>query len=106
MTTFDQRENAFEAEFAHRNELEFKVRERAVTLLALWAAERLGKPAEAGKAYARDIVAMDVESSNPDAVLARIVKELSARGVGEQDVRKAMDRFRAQADAALRGTAS
>jgi hypothetical protein len=106
MTTFDRRENAFEAEFAHRSELEFKARERALTLLALWAAERLGKPAEAGKAYAQDIVAMDVESSNPDAVLARIVKDLSARGVGEADVRKAMDRFRAQAEAAIRDRAS
>jgi hypothetical protein len=30
MTSFDERENAYEAEFAHREELEFKVREQAV----------------------------------------------------------------------------
>ena len=106
MTSFDQRENAFEAEFAHRNELEFKIRERAVKLLALWAGERLGKAAETAEAYAQEIVALDVASPKGDVALARITKDLSARGVGEQDVRKAMDRFRAQADAAMRGKAS
>jgi hypothetical protein len=37
MTSFDQRENAYEAEFAHREELKSKVRERANKLLALCA---------------------------------------------------------------------
>ena len=102
MTSFDQLEHAFEAEFAHRDELAFKVRQRAIRLLALWAAERLGKPGQAGQAYVQDIVAIDIASPTPDVALGRIVADLSARGVNEQDVRRMMDQFLAQAHASLR----
>jgi hypothetical protein len=70
MTSFDEREKAYEAEFAHKEELKFKARERAITLLAVWAAQRLGKSAEAGERYAKGIVAMDV--ANPDVALGRL----------------------------------
>jgi hypothetical protein len=65
MTSFDERENAYEVEFAHREELRFKVREQAVKLLALWAAERLGKSGRAAEAYAKDIVAIDLQTRSP-----------------------------------------
>jgi hypothetical protein len=106
MTSFDERENAFEAEFAHREELRFKVRERAVRLLALWAAEHLGKTADAREAYAGDIVATDVVNPKPAAALERIATDLGATGVSEQEVRRAMDRFMVEADAAIVGSAS
>jgi hypothetical protein len=106
MTSFDQRENAYEAEFAHCAELRFKVRERALKMLALWAAERLGKSGQASEAYAQDIVAMDVASSEPEAGFRRIVEDLAARGVNEQEVRQAMDRLLVQVDASIRGAAS
>jgi hypothetical protein len=105
MTSFKQRENAYEAEFAHREEVRFKVRERAVRMLALWAAERLGKSGQASEAYARDIVGMDVASSKPDVAFERIVEDLGDRGVSAQDVRQAMDLFLAQADALIRSSA-
>jgi hypothetical protein len=106
MTLFDQRENAYEAEFAHREEVRFKVRERAVRMLALWAAERLGKSGQASEAYARDIVAMDVASSKPDVAFGRIVEDLGARGFSVLEVRQARDRLLAQVDASIRGATS
>jgi len=60
MTSFDERKSGFEVEFAHRQELKYKVRERAVALLARWAAQRLGKMGEAIEAHVREIVASDV----------------------------------------------
>jgi hypothetical protein len=105
MTTFDERENAYEAKFAHEQELRFKVRERAVALLALWAAERLGKSAEAGKAYARDIVATDVDNPASGAAVDRIVNDLRASGITDQEIRQARDRFLAQANQSMRGSA-
>jgi hypothetical protein len=87
MTSFDQRENEYEVEFAHREELRFKVRERAVKLLALWAAERLGKTGQAGEAYAVEMVAADVASPTPDTVLGHFVSDLSGK-VSGQDVRR------------------
>jgi hypothetical protein len=69
MTSFDQRENAYEVEFAHQQELRFKIRERAVKLLALRAAERLGKTGQAGEACAVEMVAVDVASPSPTRCL-------------------------------------
>src|SRR5690348_17791157 len=43
MTTFDKREDAFEKQFAHDEELKFKAEARRNKLLGLWAAEKLGK---------------------------------------------------------------
>jgi hypothetical protein len=104
-SSFDERENAYEAEFVHREELRFKVRERAIKLLALWAAERLGKSGQAGEAYAQDMVALDVASSEPEIALGQIVSDLRAVGVSEQEVRQAMNQFLAQAAFTL-GSAS
>ena len=52
MTTFDDRENAFEAKFAHDGEMQFKAEARRNKLLGLWAAGLMGKPA--GEAAARE----------------------------------------------------
>jgi len=105
MTTFDEREHAYEAEFAHQEELSFKVRERALSLLALWAAEHLDKTAEASQAYAREIVATDVADPASGAAVERIVTDLGAKGIGEREIHQARDRFLAQARKSIRGSA-
>lgn len=46
MTTFDDRENAFEAKYAHDAEMQFKADARRNKLLGLWAAELMGKTGE------------------------------------------------------------
>ena len=43
MTTFDKREEGFEAKFALDETLRFKAEARRNKLLGLWAAEKLGK---------------------------------------------------------------
>ncbi|HLZ01189.1 MAG TPA: ATPase inhibitor subunit zeta [Bradyrhizobium sp.] len=106
MTSFDERENAFEAKFAHQEELRFKLREYALRLLALWAAERLGKTAEASEIYARNMVAIDVASPMREAALEWIATDLRATGISERKVRQAMDRFLAQAGAQIHASAS
>ena len=51
MTTFDNRENAFENKFAHDADLHFKVTARRNKLVGLWAAELMGlTPEEADAA--------------------------------------------------------
>ena len=42
MTTFDKREEAFEQQFAHDEELRFKATARRNKMIGLWAAEKLG----------------------------------------------------------------
>ncbi|NDH02760.1 MAG: DUF1476 domain-containing protein, partial [Marivivens sp.] len=52
MSTFDDREKAFEDKFAHDAEMQFKAEARRNKLLGLWAAELLGKSGEDANAYA------------------------------------------------------
>ena len=42
MTSFDDREKAYEKKFAHDAELEFKASARRNKLLGVWAAEKMG----------------------------------------------------------------
>ena len=102
MTTFDQRENAFETEFAHQEELKFRARERAVRNLAIWAAGRLGKTGEELEAYAREIVAADVSNPTADATAERIAEALAPKGVSKAETHQMMDRLMAAADEAVR----
>src|ERR1700742_1201310 len=61
MTTFDKREEGFEKQFAHDEELRFKATARRNKLLGLWAAEKLGVSGPAADAYAKEVVAADFE---------------------------------------------
>ncbi|MDE1935635.1 MAG: DUF1476 domain-containing protein [Bradyrhizobium sp.] len=102
MTTLDKRENAFEAEFAHQEELKFRARERAVRNLAIWAAGRLGKAGDALDAYARDVVDADITSPAIDATIKRVAEVLAPHGIGEKEIRRMMDRLMSAADLELR----
>ena len=79
MTTFDDREKAFENKFAHDEELQFRTLARRDKLLGLWAAGLMGKSAEAAAAYARDVVSADVEEAGDEDVFRKIAGDLGAR---------------------------
>lgn len=99
MTSFEQREAAYEAEFAHREELKFRARERAVKALAMWAAERLGKTGEEVEAYVAEVVAADVTSPTVEATIERIAAVLASASVDQVEVGRMMNRFLAEAEA-------
>jgi hypothetical protein len=105
MTSFEKRENAFEVEFAHREELKFRTRERAVTSLAFWAAQRLGKSRQAAEAYVRAIVGLDAANPTLDTMLERVAADLQPAGVTRQEVRGAMEQFFAQAETSAHASA-
>src|SRR3546814_4336449 len=56
MTTFDNREKAFEEKFAHDAEITFRIAARRNRLLGLWAAERMKLTSEEADAYAKAVV--------------------------------------------------
>ncbi len=64
MTTFDEREHAFENKFAHDAEMQFKAEARRNKLLGLWAAELLGKSGDEAEAYAQEVVKSDFEKDS------------------------------------------
>lgn len=76
MTTFDDRENAFENKFAHDAEMQFKAEARRNKLLGLWAAELLGKTGDAASDYAREVVKADFEEPGDEDVYRKVAGDL------------------------------
>ena len=76
MTTFDDRENAFENKFAHDEEMKFKAEMRRNKLLGLWAAELLGKTGDDANAYAVEVVKSDFEEAGHEDVVRKVAGDL------------------------------
>ena len=99
MTTFDERENAFERKFALDEELRFKAVARRNKLLGLWAAEKLGLAGAEAEAYAREVVAADFQKAGEDDVFEKVRADFDAKGVHQSDhqIRRTMDELMAKA---------
>jgi hypothetical protein len=78
MTTFDERENAFEAKFAHDEEMQFKAQARCNKLLGLWAAEKLGKTGQEAEDYAKTVVIADMEEVGHEDVVRKVAGDLGS----------------------------
>ncbi len=93
MTSFDEREKAFETKFAHDQELQFRIAARRNKLLGLWAAEKMGLTAEESDAYAKSVVQADFEEAGDDDVVRKVLGDLTSAGVEADDamVRAALD---------------
>lgn len=76
MTTFDERENAFESKYAHDAEMQFKADARRNKLLGLWAADLMGKSAEEASAYASEVIKSDFEEAGHEDVYRKISGDL------------------------------
>lgn len=93
MTTFDDREAAFENKFKHDKELEFKVTSRRNKLLGLWAAELLGIDGADAEVYAKSVVASDFDKPGDHDVLHKVLADFKAKNIdfSEHRLRKQMD---------------
>lgn len=99
MTTFDKREEGFEKQFAHDEELRFKATARRNKLLGRWAAEKQGISGDAADAYAKDVVAADFEEAGDNDVFRKIRADFDAKGVkaSDEEIRGQMMTLLAQA---------
>ena len=61
MTTFDDREQAYEKKFALDQDLKFRAESRRNKLLAEWAAGKLGISGEGVQDYVRSLIKADME---------------------------------------------
>ena len=86
MTTFDDRENAFEAKFAHDSEMQFRAEARRNKLVGLWAAGLLGKTGDEAAAYAMEVVEADFEEAGDEDVVRKVVADLAGKASAD-DVR-------------------
>src|SRR3954470_10638337 len=106
MTTFDNREEGFEKQFAHDEDLKFKAMARRNKLLGLWAAEKMGLTGAEADAYAKEVVMSDFEEAGDHDVFRKVRKDFDAKGVVQSDdqIRQTMDRLLAQAVAQIKAS--
>lgn len=96
MTTFDDRENAFENKFAHDEGLKFKAEARRNKLLGLWVADLLGKSGDAAAAYAKEVVASDFAEAGDEDVYRKVAADLGGKA-DEATIRARMAELMAEA---------
>ncbi|MCE8507006.1 DUF1476 domain-containing protein [Ruegeria pomeroyi] len=87
MTTFDDREHAFEAKFAHDEEMQFKAQARCNKMLGLWAAGLMGKTGDEAAAYAKTVVIADFEEAGHEDVVRKVTADLD--GLADADTVRA-----------------
>ena len=97
MTTFKDREQAYEAKFALDQEQEFKAIARRNKLLGLWAAEKMELSAESAEQYAAAVVRADFEQPGEEDVFRKITGDFKGAGltISEGEVRSKMDELAA-----------
>ena len=81
MTTFDDRERAFETKFAHDEEMRFRITARRNRLLGHWAARQMGLSEVEADSYARDVVRSDFEEAGDHDVVRKVLGDLTAAGI-------------------------
>ena len=108
MITFSEREQAFEAGFAHDEEVRFKILTRRNALLGRWAADRLGYAGAAADKYVKKITdALCAPArgtlSADNRVISKLVMDLTTSGweITREDVRRILLDFEEQARTAV-----
>ncbi|MCF8710036.1 DUF1476 domain-containing protein [Rhizorhapis sp. SPR117] len=93
MTNFKDREQGFEAKFAHDAETQFKIIARRNRLLGQWAAAKMGLTQEETDAYAKAVVQADFEEAGDEDVIRKVLGDLTSAGVDADEtmVRTALD---------------
>jgi hypothetical protein len=105
MTTFEEREKAFENKFALDQELKFKIEARRNKLLGEWAAAKLDLHGAAVGEYIRELSRIQVILGN-DEVLRKLMNDLKCKGVvvSAYELRKMSEDFLASAQKEITGS--
>lgn len=100
MTSFDDRENAFESKFAHDAEMAFKANARRNKLVGLWAADLMGRVGDVAEQYAKDVIKADFEEAGDEDVIRKLVSDLGELS-SEAEIREKLNVFLVEAKGQL-----
>ncbi|GGA24311.1 DUF1476 domain-containing protein [Neptunicoccus cionae] len=100
MSTFNDREKAFENKFAHDAEMQFRAEARRNKLLGLWAADLMGKTGAEADAYAAEVVKSDFEEAGDEDVFRKVSGDLNGKA-DEATIREQMQALKVQAKAEI-----
>ena len=87
MTTFEDRERAFETKFARDEEMAFHITARRNRLLGTWAAGLMGLTPEETDAYAKAVVQAEFEEAGDEDVVRKILGDLVSANVDMDEAR-------------------
>lgn len=90
MSSFKDREKAFEGKFAHDQELKFKATARRNKLLGIWAAEQLGIVGDAAEGYVAEVIKSDLDEPGDEDVFRKVWADFEAKSldVSEHQLRR------------------
>ena len=100
MSTFDDRENAFESKYAHDAEMQFKAEARRNKLLGLWVAELLGKSGDDAAEYAKEVVKADFEEAGHEDVVRKVSGDVNGK-ITDDEIRAKMAELLVEAKAQI-----
>ena len=108
MTSFDDRESAFENKFALDESLMFKAEARCCKLFGLWLAEKLGIDGEAANAYAANVVSANLEEPGFDDVIRAVTPDIAEKGldISEDELNAKLAEFFTQAQQQIKQEAA
>jgi len=86
MTSFDDRERAFESMYARDQEMQFKITARRNRLLGQWAAKKMGLTEAEADAYAKEVIRSDFEEAGDDDVVRKLLGDLTSAGIEIDDI--------------------
>ena len=99
MTTFDQREKAFEDKFIYDANLKFMAQARRNKRLGIWASEKLGLSGAAVHAYVKDLQQIDLAEDGDEDVFRKLKADFKAKSVAitDDEIRSTIAEYYAQA---------
>jgi hypothetical protein len=106
MSTFDEREQGFEAKFSHDQEVAFKIEVRRNKLLGLWAAGLMGMDQAESEAYAQSLVSGTLKDLTIAGVTRRLLADFASHDVAmsEHRLSKQIEEMAELAREQIRGT--
>ncbi len=103
MTTFDEREQGYEAKFARDEELRFKAKARRDKALGAWVAAQLGLTGTAADEYVKQALKEDFAHPGDTALIAKMLEDFKAKGAAmdERTLKRKLIELMAQAVAEI-----
>src|SRR3982750_577022 len=87
MTTFDDRERAFENKYARDQDMQFRIVARRNKLLGQWAAGLMGLSQAEADAHASDVIRAEFGEARDKGVVPKLKGDLTPAGVECDDGR-------------------
>jgi hypothetical protein len=90
---FEEREEGEEAKFKLSQDMQFKAEARRNKYLGLWAAKKMGKTEAESQAYAKTVVASDLDEPGYEDVIRKVMGDFAKTkiNVSEDEVRAELE---------------